>query len=77
MKFLVNFSKLFIGDMSIDLGSCYRSVAEHCLNRTNIGTVAKQVSGIRMPEGVGADFFANYASPNGMFFYNSLNTSWG
>ena len=43
MESLVNLPKLFVRHMGIDLSCRNRSMAKHSLNRTDIGTVTKEV----------------------------------
>lgn len=48
VKFIVDFAKLFVGDVGVDLGCSYRGVSEHCLNGADVGAVAQEVGGIGM-----------------------------
>src|SRR3989344_971188 len=61
--------------MSINLSGGNGSVAEHCLDGTDIGAIAQKVSGKRMTKGMRTDLFSNNTGSNCIFLYNTLNTT--
>lgn len=67
MELPVDFLKLRIRHMGIDLRGRDRSMSEELLDSTDIGTIGEQSSGETMPEGVGGDFFYNIR-PERVFF---------
>ena len=71
---LVNFFKLLIGDVGIDLGSRNRGVAQHRLDAPDVSAVNEQISGKAVAESVGMDFFDD-AGLGGIVFDDSLDAA--
>ena len=64
MKTLVHFSKLFVRNVGVDLGSRDGSVAEHRLDGADIGAVAQKVGGIGVTKSMTADVLSHYSGFN-------------
>ena len=73
----MDFAEMLVCDVGINLCGCYGSVAEHSLNRTDIGAVSKKVGSIRMAQSVGAYVFAHNTGLSCIFFNYSLDASRG
>ena len=57
MEFLVNFAKVFVGYVGVDLGGCNIGVAEEALDGTNINSGAKHIGCETMADRMGRNFF--------------------
>ena len=73
VKTLMDLSELLVRDVGVDLGRGDRRVAEHGLDRADIGAVAEQIGGERVPERMGRDLFADNARFDGVFMDDSLD----
>ena len=76
VKSFVNLFKMAVGDVGIDLGGTDALMSQHFLDGAEVGSRNQQVSGERMPQGVGADVYGQ-AAPFSIFGYNPLNRPCG
>ena len=75
MKGAVDFLEPFVGDVGIDLRGGDGGVAEHRLNRPDIGAVDEEIGRETVAERVGMDIFAD-AGFFGIVFHQPLDASW-
>jgi len=57
MKRLVDFFELLVGNMGINLSRGYGRMAEHGLDRADVGAVDEQIGGKGMAQGVRVNVF--------------------
>lgn len=76
VKRFMHFAQLPVSDVGIDLSSGDARVAEHGLDRTDVGAVHQKIRGKRVPESVRSDLLGD-AGADGVFFYHSLDTAGG
>ena len=55
----MDLAEVFVGHVRIDLRGCDVGVPEKCLDRTQIGTVFKEIGGKRVANDVRSDFLRN------------------
>ena len=67
MKFVMYSRQPSAVDVSINFGSTDIGVSEHFLNRAQIGTVGKQVSGETVAQGMRMDIFSYSRAESGIF----------
>ena len=48
MKTFMNLPELFVGNVSVNLGRSNRGMAEHDLDRTDVGPVSQKIGGERV-----------------------------
>lgn len=72
MKTLMYLTKMWVGDVSVDLSSGNVGMAEEGLDGTKIGAVHDEIGGKRMTKSVGGDMFGD-AGNAGVFFDETLN----
>ena len=77
MKLFMYVSELRVGDVGVDLGGRDRRMAQEGLDGTDIGSVAEQIGGERVAQGVRGNIFAHDAGFGGIFADYSLDTSRG
>ena len=68
----MHLSKLFVGDVGVNLRSGDRGVTEEGLDRTDVGAVDQKIGGIGVTQSVGCHFF-NDTGLGGIFLDNALN----
>ena len=59
MKFFMDFTEMWIGNVSVNLGGRDVGVAEHSLNRAKISAIHEKISGKRVTEGVRRDVLSD------------------
>ena len=72
----MDFAKVLVGDVGVDLGGGNVGVAEHGLNGAEIGAVHEEVGGEGVTEGVRGDVLGD-AGGAGATFDNALNAAGG
>ena len=65
---------MLVGDMGVDLSSSKARMAEHGLNRADVGTVHKKVSCERMTESMRSNVFSNTGEFS-VFFDDALDAA--
>jgi hypothetical protein len=63
MESFVNFAKMRIGDVGVDLSRADVSVAKKRLDGADVGAVHEQVGSERVAESVGSDVFCDAGFP--------------
>lgn len=71
LELVVNFLKVGVGDVGVNLRGGDTAVAKHGLHRTQVGTVHYQVGGEAVAQGVRRNVFGN-ARQLGVIFYEPL-----
>ena len=72
MEVFVDFSQVFVGEMSVDLRGADVGVAEHHLDRADVGAVLQKIGGERVAQLVRADLFY-HSGRDRVFFYHPLH----
>lgn len=57
VEFFVDLFEVGVGDVGVNLGSADVGMAEHGLDRAEVGAVHEEVGGEAVTEGVGGDVF--------------------
>ena len=72
----MNFFEMLVGDVGVNLGGRDVGVAEHGLDRAEIGAVHEEVGGEAVAESVGGDMFRN-AGFAGVFLDDAFDRAGG
>lgn len=67
MEVFVDFSQVFVGEMSVDLRGADVGVAEHHLDRADVGAVLEKVGGKTMAQTVRRNSLGNAGFDRVMF----------
>ena len=59
MEFFVNFAKMWVGNVSVDLSGRDVSMTEHGLDRTQIGAIHKKIGSEGMTKSVRCNMLSN------------------
>ncbi len=73
---VVDFFEVGVGDMGVNLGSGDVGMAEHSLDRSQIGAIHEEVGGETMAQGVGRNMLRD-AGEFGVFLDNTFNRTGG
>lgn len=76
MEAFVDLFKVWVGDVSVDLSGADIGVAEHGLDRANVGAVHEKISSEAMTESVRGNVFGD-ASSTGVFFDDTFDGASG
>lgn len=76
MEAFVDFFKMWVGDVSVDLSGADIGVAKHGLDRANVGAVHEEIGSEAMTESVRGNVFSD-ASSTGVFFDDTFDRTGG